>query len=192
METTQAQDKQTRILNTMLDLVAERGFHGTPMSQVARRSGVSTGIIYHYFAGKDDLIHGLYRHVKTQFGEALIQGEPQTLTWPQNMQRVWLNAFDFYVAHPKATVFLEQYDNSPYARDWHQEDLDDNMRQLMAMLTTLITDGVVREMPPVVFYELTIGVALGLAKRQIGGTVALSRAELEEIALTCCRAITAE
>ena len=57
-------DKRTAILQATFDLVAERGFHQTPMSLVAKRSGVSAGIIYHYFDNKEDLIRQLYWHIK--------------------------------------------------------------------------------------------------------------------------------
>ena len=111
-------DKRTAILQATLDLVAERGFHQTPMSLVAKRSGVSAGIIYHYFDNKDDLIHQLYWHIKSQLSVALLAGEPQQLPWPDNLRRIWLNAYRFYVSHPQETAYLEQYENSPYCRGW--------------------------------------------------------------------------
>ena len=34
------------------------------MSKIAKESGVSAGIIYHYFANKDELIIELYKTIK--------------------------------------------------------------------------------------------------------------------------------
>ena len=48
-------DKRTAILEATLNLISERGFHDTPMSLIAKASGASTGIIYHYFASKEEL-----------------------------------------------------------------------------------------------------------------------------------------
>ena len=48
--------KRDAILDAMLDIVVERGFHDAPMSLVAQRSGASAGVIYHYFASKEDII----------------------------------------------------------------------------------------------------------------------------------------
>jgi AcrR family transcriptional regulator len=53
-------DKREAILEAMLDLIVERGFHDAPMSVLAKRSGASPGVIYHYFPSKDDLIHAVY------------------------------------------------------------------------------------------------------------------------------------
>jgi len=56
-------DKRGAILDAALHLIAERGFHNTPVSKIAEVSGVSAGIIYHYFDSKDELIQELYREV---------------------------------------------------------------------------------------------------------------------------------
>ncbi|MGF1506598.1 MAG: TetR/AcrR family transcriptional regulator [Anaerolineae bacterium] len=182
-------DKETAILDAMLDLVAERGFHGTPVSQVAKRSGVSAGIIYHYFDSKDALIHELYRRIKMDYGRALLAGDPLSLPWPDNLTCVWLNAFRFYVEHPRETLYLEQYENSPYYDPAHFTNLDENMGQLAAMIQTEFAAGTVQELPFPVLYELTLGVALGLAKRLIAGVVVMDASELEHVAEACCRAI---
>ena len=70
---TKIPDKRAAILETTLDLLSERGFHDTPMSMIARQSGVSTGIIYHYFDGKDELMDELYKEIKRNFGLALAE-----------------------------------------------------------------------------------------------------------------------
>lgn len=184
-------EKDRAILNATLELIVERGFHGTPMSMIARRSGVSAGIIYHYFDNKDALIRALYKDVKGRYSAALAAGAPQTLPWPQNVMQLWLNAFRFYANHPQETIFLEQYENSPYQEDHAlYMETDDNFRALGAMVERDITNGHIRAMPFEVLYELTVGVALGLAKRQINGVVQLDDATLEDVALMCCRAIS--
>ena len=72
-------DKRETILQAALELIAEHGFHGAPMSAVAQRAGVSAGIIYHYFASKEDLIHALYKQVKTDFSRALLPSRPDRI-----------------------------------------------------------------------------------------------------------------
>ena len=49
-----------------------RGFHGTPMSQVAKKSGVAVGTIYQYFPGKEDLISTLYLEVKRRLAQSTL------------------------------------------------------------------------------------------------------------------------
>jgi AcrR family transcriptional regulator len=58
------EDKRQAILDATLRLISKNGFHGTAMSKVAQEARVSTGIIYHYFDNKDELIDELYKAIK--------------------------------------------------------------------------------------------------------------------------------
>lgn len=191
MSTITVTDKRSAILEATLDLVAEQGFHGTPMSQIAKHSGVSAGIIYHYFESKDDLIRALYADIKARWGEAIMAGTPHAQPYPDYLITIWLNSFHFYANHPRETAFLEQFENSPYGHDWDEAALDDNMQQLYALLARDFEAGLLRKMPMPVLYEMTIGVAIGLAKHQINGTVDLHDEELAWIARACLRAVAA-
>ncbi|WP_332913757.1 TetR/AcrR family transcriptional regulator [Algoriphagus boritolerans] len=60
----QTQDKRILILESALELIRENGFHGTPVSIVAKHAGVAAGTVYTYFKSKDELIVALYHYVK--------------------------------------------------------------------------------------------------------------------------------
>ena len=53
-------DKKEAILKSTLELIKDNGFHGTPISEIARHAGVASGTIYHYFSSKDAIIITLY------------------------------------------------------------------------------------------------------------------------------------
>jgi AcrR family transcriptional regulator len=80
-------DKETAILEATLDLIAERGFHNTPMSQIAKQSGVSAGIIYHYFDNKEALIYELYRDIKKRYMEGLLP-QADNLGWAETFEQI--------------------------------------------------------------------------------------------------------
>jgi AcrR family transcriptional regulator len=52
---TQAQDSRDEILKAAMHLFANRGFHETPMSEVAREARVSKALIFWHFKTKEDL-----------------------------------------------------------------------------------------------------------------------------------------
>jgi AcrR family transcriptional regulator len=54
-----------------IDTIAELGFSKAALSQIARRAGVSTGVILYHFANKDELIREVVAHVFAA-GEAFI------------------------------------------------------------------------------------------------------------------------
>jgi TetR/AcrR family transcriptional regulator, repressor of fatR-cypB operon len=56
-------DKREVIPRTMPDLVVEGRLEDAPIAPLAGKSGASPGVIYHYFASKNDLIDAVYERV---------------------------------------------------------------------------------------------------------------------------------
>lgn len=45
-----------RLLEGALKVFAKHGYHASSMAEIAREAGLSKGLAYHYFAGKEDLL----------------------------------------------------------------------------------------------------------------------------------------
>lgn len=62
-ETKTVKGEQTKalILNSALDLLADRGYEKTTMRAIAEKAGVSLGNAYHYFNSKEHLIQAFYQ-----------------------------------------------------------------------------------------------------------------------------------
>ena len=184
-------EKRDAILQAALGLIAERGFHNTPMSLVAKQAGASAGTIYHYFAGKDELIHALYQRIKRRFSQMLLVGALDHATPAAQLQQIWLNAFHYYAAHPDEAQFLEQYETSPYWKPTHDVQIGAEVAQLYAMIEELQARGVMKTLPFEVLFELTLGVAIRLARKHVTGSLTLSHAALRSVAESCWQAVAA-
>ena len=49
-------EKKNRIIKAGYELFSEVGYYGTNTAEIAKRAGVSTGIVYGYFADKRDIL----------------------------------------------------------------------------------------------------------------------------------------
>jgi AcrR family transcriptional regulator len=184
-------DKREAILEAMLDLVVERGFHNSPMSLLARKSGASPGVIYHYFESKDALIHALYQHVASIKRNVFFDGYSKKMSPREALLLVWMNAYRFYRAHRKETRFLDQYLNSPYcsSRDLdEQDDEDPTIARIQKLSRPSKKGGVMKDLPPEAIHSLTLGLAANLAKAK----KEFPKGTLREIADTVWAAIADE
>ncbi len=50
------ESKKQLILDVSLDLFANKGFHNTSTSQIAKQAGISKGLIYNYFSSKNEIL----------------------------------------------------------------------------------------------------------------------------------------
>jgi AcrR family transcriptional regulator len=183
---TDKRDKREAILKAMLDLIVERGFHNAPMSVLAKRSGASPGVIYHYFPSKDDLIHAVYERVASIKHKVFLEGVSADESPREALLRVWLNAYRFYRSHRNETRFLDQYLNSSYCRtgaDAHPESA-----RIVKWMQPKKKGGILKDLPPEAIDSLTLGLAASLAK----APKAFSTATLKRIAETVWNAIADE
>jgi AcrR family transcriptional regulator len=51
-----AAERKNQIVNATVDCITKFGYHNFSMQDVAKKAGVSKGIIHYYFLNKDDLM----------------------------------------------------------------------------------------------------------------------------------------
>ena len=184
--------KYQAILEATLTIVAASGLHDTPMAKIARTAGVSVGTVYHYFDGKEALLRAVFLQVKQRLGQAIMTTEPEeTEEWQALLKQIWLNAFNFYVTHPQETLFIEQYENLHFHELDQINQIDENFAALAKLINRLVNTRAIKPLPLEVMYDLTLGVAVSLAKRQIAGSLILDDHTLSSVAIASCRALAA-
>jgi AcrR family transcriptional regulator len=80
-------DRQERILDAVLSLLARHGISGVSMRAVAREAGVALGLVNYYYEDKTSLIGAALRRIEEQ-DIALV--EPDPLLSPENRLRAAL------------------------------------------------------------------------------------------------------
>lgn len=114
--------KRVAVLNSTLALIKEHGFHGAPMSLIAKHAGVAAGTIYHYFDSKETLILELYVHVRDKLALAISAGDDAEKPYKDRFFNLMINQFNFYVENEDSLFFLEQYMSSPFAKNFPECD----------------------------------------------------------------------
>jgi len=74
-------EKQTNILQAALQLFAEEGYNATATSKIARKAGVSEGLIFRHFGNKEGLLNAIMELGKERelgrYAEILAQDDPR-------------------------------------------------------------------------------------------------------------------
>lgn len=182
-------EKEVAILEATLNLIAERGFHDTPMSLIAKEAGVSAGIIYHYFENKDALIHALYRSVKLAFARAVSEGVTDEMPLRAQFRQMMINVLRYCLREPKAALFMQQFTTSPF----YDAELEAEYHQYYAALFQSIDrakhEQVIKDLPDEVFYAFSLEIASSLAQKHAAGVLTLTDDLIEQVADMCWDAI---
>jgi AcrR family transcriptional regulator len=168
------------------DLIAANGFHGTSMSKIAKRAGISPATIYHHFASKDELIHQLYSAIKRQaLQEALARHDEHAPLREQqfNINRSYIR---YLLDHPQDASFLAQYERSPYSRaeiSIEEQDLQ------MAVCERAIREHIVKDVPCTLLAVFSTGVAGVIAEMQDSPELEMTDELMERVLDMCWDAI---
>jgi betaine-aldehyde dehydrogenase len=101
------ENRRRHLIDVTIDSLAELGYVGTTLVQIAGRAGVSPGLVAHYFADKDGLLAAAFRTLVRRVGkqvrlrlagvetprariEAIIDGHLAPEEFDQRTGRAWL------------------------------------------------------------------------------------------------------
>ena len=59
--------RRRQILDAATEVMSRAGFHSTSMQSVAEHAGISVGLIYQYFANKDELLEAVIVDILEDF-----------------------------------------------------------------------------------------------------------------------------
>lgn len=182
-------EKEAAILEATLNLIAERGFHDTPMSLIAKEAGVSAGIIYHYFANKDALIRALYRTVKIKFAHALTAGINEEMPLREQFRQMMIAVLRFSLREPKSALFMQQFATSPYYDAELEAQFHQEYTTLYQSIARARSEQVIKDLPDQVFYTFSIEIASALAQKHAAGLITMTDELIEQVADMCWDAI---
>lgn len=166
----------------MVELVAERGIHGTSMSAVAERADVAAGTSYVHYRSKQELLIAAFVEVKQRLGQAGIEGtrpgdEPRSV-----FEGIWRRIHQHLQADPAIAKFLVQLEASPLRGPAHRAlPGDDPLANIAASMTDEFVD-----LPPQILYDL----ALAPAVRLVAGNARLDPEHLPILIESCWRAVS--
>jgi len=184
-------ERRDDILAAALACFVAEGFHGTAVPEVAKKAGVATGTIYHYFPSKEALVNALYRKWKEKIAVAVLTAFPPTAPVRDQFRAVWFAMLDFALAEPEAFAFLEMHNHRSYL-DAESLAMENRLKDFGAgMVTRAQSLGQIKPGPTMLLMELVFGAFIGLVRAHQDGRVTLGD-EARTLAEAACWDIVAQ
>ena len=130
-------DKRKRILEAAIRVFAEHGYHGARVGDIAEDAGVAHGLLYHYFASKDDVLRTIFLEnwgaLIARFRAVEVSDEPA----PEKLEGI-------------AKILLRTWRNDPalvtvmvreVARSQQLQDRVDEVREAFAIVERVVVEG---------------------------------------------------
>lgn len=175
-------EKKKAIFESTLALVKEHGFHGTPMSLVAKNAGVAAGTIYHYFDSKDTLIIELHAYIRNNMATALLQEDDEQMLPKARFFNFWIKQCQFYIGNPSALYFIEQFVNSPYYNRCPDKDNNQWQNLISEFLRAGINKNILKPIDFKIVAPLVHGSTITTAKVHLSGRTQIGEEQLKQVA----------
>ena len=181
-------DKRRDIMQAALELIAEQGFHRTPMAEIAEKAGVAAGTIYRYFESKDVLITELHRELEEKISATLLEGYPVERPLRERFLYLIRELLRYFIAHPLHFRYMEQYFNSPYGISLHRDRLlgkSGNQDIVMEIFREGSSQQILKDLPVVVLFSLAFGPLISLIRDHTLGFICLEETLIQKISEAC-------
>ena len=185
------EEKRYAVMHAALDLVAEHGFHGAPMSAVAERADVAAGTIYRYFENKDALILETFRFLGDMIQKVIMEGYPERGGVRERYLHVGATLMRHLVASPRELRFIEQFNNSPYGAHRRRELMlgkgDRNL--VLDLFEEGKRSGIVKDLPVPILFALAFGPMIQICRDAAFGYLTLDGRLIEDSVAACWDAV---
>jgi TetR/AcrR family transcriptional regulator, fatty acid metabolism regulator protein len=130
-------DKRKLILDAAIRVFAERGYHGARVGDIAEDAGVAHGLLYHYFASKDDVLRTIFVENWGQLIARFRAVEAAAEPAKEKLERI-------------AKILLRTWRNDPalvtvmvreVARSQHLQTQVEDVREAFAIVQRVIEEG---------------------------------------------------
>jgi AcrR family transcriptional regulator len=177
-------DRAARVRRAIVELVAERGIHGTSMSQVAERAGVATGTAYVHYESKENVLIASFVEVKQRLGRAGVEGVESAGQPRAVFEAIWRRIHRCLEDDPAIAAFLVQFEASPLRARAHEALPDDDA---LSGIADNLADSLV-DLPSAVLYDLALAPAL----RLVASRSELTPGQLDLLVESCWKAVSKE
>jgi len=164
-------DKKQAALEATLELIAEQGFHGTPMSQIAQKANIGVGTIYRYFSGKEELINELYIFIKKRMADTILRNYGKDKPVRESFNEVLNEIICYMAANPTELSFHEQYANSPLITQATKAQGVQIMEPIEDLFQRARAENLMKELPDDILFTMVAGAAFSLAKLYISAGI---------------------
>lgn len=131
------EDKRRHLLAAAVRVFAQRGYHGSRVGDIAEEAGVAHGLIYHYFASKEDVLRTVFRENFVELLERFRAVEVADEPAPEKLEgiakillRTWRNDPDL------VTVMVREVARSPQLQGQVEE-----VREAFGVVQRVIEQG---------------------------------------------------
>jgi len=177
--------KRKALFAATVKIVNKFGFASGTISKIALEAKVSPGTIYVYFKNKEDLLVSIYKEVKLELRDTMLSFFDESLPIRVILKNAWRGLYQYYADNPEFSLFIEQFENSPYNHLVDRETLDMHYDPFVHILERGVEQKIIKDADRKLLFAYMFNPLFHLANPRYNQRLYLND---EEIELAFCMA----
>lgn len=141
----QAEERRELILDAALQVFSDKGFAGASMRDIARAAGVTEGLLYHYFEGREQLLQACCRERSWQAHLDRLLAEAAGVPLDEMLRRIVTEFLNTLYAHgPVARMLAVEMQRNPELTAQHMAQIEASHQTLVDFLRHRQSAGEIR------------------------------------------------
>lgn len=146
-----------KIMKGSLEVFVEKGFDGSSISLITKRSKVSNGAIYHHFNSKEDIIKKLYIDITSELNDYLIKNLEEEHNLKEKIYLIWSSIIKWSIENYVKKKFIDMFVSSPHYLEVDKSQVEDGQCLFGTILEEGFSQGYIKPMDPELIYRITTG-----------------------------------
>ena len=122
-----------RIRQSALELFSEKGYKNTSVAEIAKRAGISKGLIYNYYESKEDVLKGVIEGFRSMKNDIMREG----LTFEKILDQFFL-MIEHQIGFVKMMMsFSVDVSEIPIVEEFVHEKAEEGIRMYTPLMTEL-------------------------------------------------------
>lgn len=163
-------EKETRILQSVINIAGRKGLAGITVTEISREAGLGVGTLYTYFKNKEEIIQATYFEVERKISQKAYEHFDAHLPIKDSLKKIYSNLLHYRLRHYDEDIFIDQYRQSAYVQLNYAKQFKafiDQNKQLYDLLTRGQQNGQIIKQTP----ELIISFIYG-SVRELSNVIA--------------------
>lgn len=166
--------RRAEIIQAALACFVEQGFAGTTMEDIRRRSGASTGSIYHHFKSKEQLAAAVYLEGIDDYQAGFIAQLENNSSAKRGIAAVIHYHLRWVEGHSEWAHYLFQMRHADFMAAVEEDIVQQNIEfytHILHWLDARYDEGKLRRLPFEVIFPIIISPCFNYASRRLSGQV---------------------
>ena len=183
--------KRSALIAASVHMVANRGFHGAPVREIAGHAGVSVGTVFVHFEGKDHLLLETYKELERRCLAAVMKDYPAPGTVRQRFSHLAHRLIRHFILFPEEFLFADQFLSSPYRKSASPHYLPETeLSSILHFFRDGVEQQLFKEMPPTMLLALACGPLIQVVRANVTGHLYLDDERISRTVEACWEAVS--